>query len=519
MKNYKTFFQAAIKFVFVIMMLMVIFMVTCFSYLSSYITAQNFLIPAGICLLIAIVFVILFCFIYKRSNIHDAKILKSSKTIIITSLVLLMLQLFVCYSVFFLTSWDSEVLTVNAFNIAHNKIGNLNNDYFSRFPNNLFLEYLFILAYKFADFIEMSTLKTGTELIVIGQCVLNSMTGFLTFKIAEKISNSYKAAWCTWAFYFILVGSAFWTIVPYSDSIALIIPVLILWIWTTLKTEKYTYLKWFLIIVITFIGYKIKPQTVIVFIAIVIIQAIYAGYNRKIFLRLIKAVVPAMVVVMLLNVGIGKAVSTLPFNIDKEAEFGMTHFLMMGLNEESGGIYDKDDIDFSNTIETKEERKKANIDESIRRLKSFTPRRLAKHIARKTVSNYGNGMFGWGQEAGSYFYKEVYRDRVPGISGFLKKCIYNTGDYYRIFAIIKQFTWIMCLLLCALSCMRRDKSVNEAVLVIALSIIGLTMFETLFEPRARYFYIYVPFYVILAPIGLRNVLEKFKSKKDKKERV
>ena len=119
MKNYKTFFQAAIKFVFVIMMLMVIFMVTCFSYLSSYITAQNFLIPAGICLLIAIVFVILFCFIYKRSNIYDAKILKSSKTIIITSLVLLMLQLFVCYSVFFLTSWDSEVLTVNAFNIAH----------------------------------------------------------------------------------------------------------------------------------------------------------------------------------------------------------------------------------------------------------------------------------------------------------------------------------------------------------------------------------------------------------------
>ena len=217
MKNYKTFFQAAIKFVFVIMMLMVIFMVTCFSYLSSYITAQNFLIPAGICLLIAIVFVILFCFIYKRSNIHDAKILKSSKTIIITSLVLLMLQLFVCYSVFFLTSWDSEVLTINAFNIVHNEVGNLNNDYFSRFPNNLFLEYLFILAYKFADFIGMSTLKTGTELIVIGQCVLNSMTGFLTFKIAEKISNSYKAAWCTWAFFFFFVGSAIWTNVPYSD--------------------------------------------------------------------------------------------------------------------------------------------------------------------------------------------------------------------------------------------------------------------------------------------------------------
>ena len=132
---------------------------------------------------------------------------------------------------------------------------------------------------------------------------------------------------------------------------------------------------------------------------------------------------PAMVVVMLLNIGIGKVVSTLSFNIDKEAEFGMTHFFMMGLNEESGGIYNRDDIVFSNTIETKEERKRANIDESIKRLKSFTPGRMAKHITRKTVSNYGNGMFGWGQEAGSYFYKKIYKDRVPGISGFLKKCI------------------------------------------------------------------------------------------------
>ena len=38
-----------------------------------------------------------------------------------------------------------------------------------------------------------------------------------------------------------------------------------------------------------------------------------------------------------------------------------------------------------------------------------------------------------------------------------------------------------------------------------LAVIGLTLFELLFEARARYIYIYVPIYCILASIGFENI--------------
>ena len=38
-----------------------------------------------------------------------------------------------------------------------------------------------------------------------------------------------------------------------------------------------------------------------------------------------------------------------------------------------------------------------------------------------------------------------------------------------------------------------------------LTIIGLSLFELLFEARARYLYIYAPFYILLAVYGVREI--------------
>ena len=44
-------------------------------------------------------------------------------------------------------------------------------------------------------------------------------------------------------------------------------------------------------------------------------------------------------------------------------------------------------------------------------------------------------------------------------------------------------------------------SKKEEVHTIMLSIVGITVFELIFEARARYLFIYVPFYIILAVRG------------------
>ena len=46
-----------------------------------------------------------------------------------------------------------------------------------------------------------------------------------------------------------------------------------------------------------------------------------------------------------------------------------------------------------------------------------------------------------------------------------------------------------------------------------IGIIGLSLFELLFEARARYLYIYVPLYIILAIYGISFINQKISTKK------
>ena len=55
---------------------------------------------------------------------------------------------------------------------------------------------------------------------------------------------------------------------------------------------------------------------------------------------------------------------------------------------------------------------------------------------------------------------------------------------------------------------KRDDLPNKddyTIEVMTLSIIGLSLFELLFEARARYLFCYAPLYVMLAGWGIRNM--------------
>ena len=50
-----------------------------------------------------------------------------------------------------------------------------------------------------------------------------------------------------------------------------------------------------------------------------------------------------------------------------------------------------------------------------------------------------------------------------------------------------------------------------------LTLIGLTIFTLLFEARARYLYLYAPYYIILAVIGIETIYKKYQTIKDNKK--
>ena len=55
---------------------------------------------------------------------------------------------------------------------------------------------------------------------------------------------------------------------------------------------------------------------------------------------------------------------------------------------------------------------------------------------------------------------------------------------------------------------RLIRIVYAVMIIVMLSIIGLTIFELIFEARARYLYTYVPLYIILAAAGVQKIVEK-----------
>ena len=72
-----------------------------------------------------------------------------------------------------------------------------------------------------------------------------------------------------------------------------------------------------------------------------------------------------------------------------------------------------------------------------------------------------------------------------------------------------QTIWLFVLILCLFAGITKD---NNKYSIFYLSLIGLIVFLTIFECRARYLYCYSPVFVTAAMIGLKNLKEIKKGK-------
>lgn len=107
------------------------------------------------------------------------------------------------------------------------------------------------------------------------------------------------------------------------------------------------------------VGYLIKPQAVIVLIAVMIVKGLsLLRLNcRKAVGLCVRTAVP-MVAAALITFGLYQRVVTpaMGLRLDPEASFTIPHFLMIGLNEETTGGYSEEDVRFSASFKTNEER-------------------------------------------------------------------------------------------------------------------------------------------------------------------
>ncbi|MBQ1477488.1 MAG: hypothetical protein IIZ33_05025, partial [Erysipelotrichaceae bacterium] len=324
-----------------------------------------------------------------------------------------------------------------------------------------------------------------------------TLSGHLLYRCVEKLTKSTSLPVFAWILFTILLGTSPWVVVVYSDSLALFIPILVLYL--LLKEEMNPYGKTALIGLLSILAFYIKPQAFLILVAAVIIYAIEHishGKWKRLGIEALILVLSFAAVILPVN-------AFKEENLEAEKEIGFPHYLLIGANYDTIGSYSAKDLEYSMSFKTKEERNEADIEALEERLEDYGPAKVFDHLVRKTAFTYNDGTFAFGKEGN--FYQEFFSLHMPFEKQF-RDVFLDIGPYYLYPTIIRQITWFLVLIGGIFAWKGKDDVLPLRVLKVTL--FGLFLFELLFEARARYLIVCVPLFIVLCAEGMNRVLKK-----------
>jgi len=425
---------------------------------------------------------------------------------------LLVLELVLCFHAYFITGWDVRGIVDTAYAIAGGE-ADMHHGYLSQYPNNISLVMLFAAIIRI---VRMLLGNPGMDrciyVLIAFQCVINTFTGMLMKFAAERLTNSSRLSWAIAVVYIAYIGLSPWLMIPYSDSVALIFPTAILALYLLRSSKRFGKWVWPGIGLLTGLGYMIKPQVLIVAIAIGMVEAARQTLARRPLVCLRRIGSMALVIVLLAIPGMKLLIKASPIEMRPGRSMNMLHYVMMGLNSETNGSYLYDDVVLTYHAEDKQSAQLPVITE---RLSAMGVSGLAEHLKKKMLTNYADGSFAWSCEG--EFYRQWIEYKDEHLSPYLRSVIYTGGSRYNAYQTALQSVWLALLagcLLCAGWLVKTGDGEErfDPWCVLMLSVIGITLFQMIFEARARYLYIYAPFYVLLGVSGIWYMIQSAMSR-------
>ncbi len=506
------FSTKAICILFTAIMIWTLFLLVGFHETADVYTSRHFFMEDGGFLIIGCAVVYLLYRWNKRSGTRiEALLQKHHRILLILSLaVLLAWQLYACFGGYFSTGWDAQVIRETVLYEVNGDYEAIKNWYFSAFSNNIFLVWIYTQIVTLVD----RTFGIGLEYSMVAfQCLLDVCTVYLTYRIAFDLFHSYRAAWLTYVVAYLFVGLSPWFIIVYSDATGIVLPVLLIRLYQKgqYQTTKGRSLTLFAILgFFAMAGFYLKPQIFITAIAMVLVSiSTLVSKNKNTFqITLRKLGAGILGAVLFLGIYHSLIVPSLHFNIDKERAISWPHFLMMGLNDTTDGVYFTDDVVYSTQFATRKERNAADLEVARQRISDYGFSGMVRHLSRKEIVNYGDGTFAWGVE-GSFF-GEIPSWANNRVSPLMHEILFPEGKLFMTVTSCQQLFWITILAMCMFAAKTKKKEAVEphqenVENVIFLSLIGLTLFELIFEARARYLFCYAPVFVLTAVLGVRNL--------------
>ncbi len=416
------------------------------------------------------------------------------------SIALFLMQSFVTLQTCFQTGWDAGVICDTAQTLAFGDIEEIDNSYFSTYPNNLLMASIASWMMQLDALLGIEDALPILSLLVLN-CAVNAVSCALVYRVLRLVARE-RTALLGFALSVALVGFSPWSSIPYTDALALLFPILLLFLFLRPSaTQRGSVAKWAIFGIVAAIGFSLKPQTLIVPIAAGLIALgarLGRGQGRRLGALLLAAALASGCFAGV-RLGLDALYRQEGFVIDPESRFGPSHFVMMGLNEQSNGVWAEEDVSLSAACDTASERAQLNWTESARRLRGMGAWGLARHLGTKTLVNFHDGTFAWGCE-GSFFVDE-YDPLVPELASLLRSVFYPHGETFPVASTAAQGIWlaVLCLSFFAGLCARGANTPS----VLLLSLVGLMLYSLLFEARARYLYHFAPLFCVAAALGVQ----------------
>lgn len=415
-----------------------------------------------------------------------------------------------CISGFFYSDWDPAAILGAVFDLLKGRNDEIAVTYFSNHPNNLLLVSIYLSVMELAGVFGADSVLC----LVVFQCFVTSAAAFLFYNILKKIfEGSAFIPYAGLLLFELWIGLSPWFIITYSDEIGIIFPLVILLAYQEAEDRVETGMGrrvflWGLIGAAAAFGYYIKPQTAIAFLAAVITAFIF-GFQRREKKRaacILCGVAAAAACTMLIQSYI---IPSLGIETEEDRSFGAAHYFMMGLNPETNGVYSEEDTQYTDSFETPDEKREADILKARERLKGYGFPGLMNHLKKKILVICNDGLFAWGVD-GNFFAGRESEDTgtVPGnsLTPLIWSFIMPDGKDHGKYSSAAQLIWVMLLFGgCVFGLLvldgtfgrkRAEGFLKETHYVVMLSLTGLFLFELLFEARARYLFSYTPYYLL-----------------------
>lgn len=358
--------------------------------------------------------------------------------------------------------------------------------YFSKYPNQI---PLLIFVYGFT---KIGSIFGTTNVLLMGtifNAIFMALTGYFIYLIGKELKSP-KAGLL--ALIFMIINPIFYLYSSYFYTDTLCMPFGVIGLYLIIKSIKTNNTISKIVLAILsgfffFIGLKIRIVVAILLIAV----CIYILINKQITSKL-KIYLALLIGLVIGILGFKLAYNYFEIDLDENAAFPITHWLMMGLNEEYTGGYNASDHDITFNEPTKEEKIEKNIEEIKTRLKDLGIIGVLKLETFKTTRTWSSGNYG------VYAKLNNTSDGV-GIYEYLGG--YGNTNIFMKYSLQILKTYISFMVLLGIYQIIKKKNAEynfDTVIYIAL--FGAILFYLIWEAAQRYSLSFLPWMII--PLGI-----------------